>query len=542
MTKYNSLLLISTSDTVNYQEFSKLSLDRFELYENITNFRMIHFDGGFRSPLDILNKCIFDSYYSEADECNKKDLYSIWNLTTANGLLAVNQLIESGVDCSVVPNFDSYWDYIKNYINEHDCPVVGISTTFILNWSEIGRIIKKIRSFSEKAKIVLGGSFISSNFMINGVEFFTKAVKKYNIDCILTSPYSEQDLPSLFRALNDDIHYDEVPNLIYVGSQGQVILTDIVHYEPIISYGVKALERAIDIAYRRTLQIRTSVGCPYSCKFCSYSNMSDFVCEDLAKIDEELCAISMSGAIDTIVFIDDNLNCPPKRFDKLLDILNKHKFRWYGFIRIQYIDDAIAERMRESGCDGVYLGLESGSNKILEAVNKQAKTEDYSVGMQALKKAGIKSFASFIVGLPGESEETVCETVEFLNKGLCDYYALKEYFYDHNSPITNEADSYELTGVGNKWSHKTMNSIDASIIKKKMYYKVTNSMHVDSDYGMWYLVYLRINGYSWDTITVIQKCLNELINCDLAGDYSSERKEVIFNSLKNHLESNSEAL
>ena len=63
--------------------------------------------------------------------------------------------------------------------------------------------------------------------------------------------------------------------------------------------------------------------------------------------------------------------------------------------------------MKESGCDGVYLGLESGCDEVLENMNKKATIKEYQRGLDSLKENDITTFASFIVGFPGESNETV---------------------------------------------------------------------------------------------------------------------------------------
>ena len=93
--------------------------------------------------------------------------------------------------------------------------------------------------------------------------------------------------------------------------------------------------------------------------------------------------------IENLIFIDDTPNFPVPRFKAMLELLKQYDFRWYSFIRAQYIDDGISRMMKESGCDGVYLGIESADNQILKYMKKAAKGEVYMRGVECLKKYGL---------------------------------------------------------------------------------------------------------------------------------------------------------
>ena len=526
--KYDSFLIIGATDVIEYERYDALSSDRLELYKNLTMFRMIYFDGGFKSPLDIINKCMFDKYYFNSSPEEKREMLNIWNLTTANGTYAINILVEKDIECRIVPNFDNGILQIQSYLSETDNPIIGISSTFVLNWAQIGRISKKIRQLSERAIIVVGGAFINHSYIVEGFNFFPKAIKKYRIDYTLTSANSEIDLERLFSALNGEISVDDINNLIYL-ADGEVKFTREKRYEPVISLSEKALKAAMDVSYKKTIQLRTGAGCPFSCNFCSYSSMASYKLEDLDKIDKALNQINDSGFIKNIIYIDDNLNVPVSRFNALLSIMQKYEFTWYGFIRAQFINESLAEKMKNCGCDGVYLGLESGSDSVLKLMNKKADTRGYIQGINALKNTGIKTFASFIVGFPGETKKDIEETIDFINnKVSLDFYSLKEWYYDSLSPIVKDAERFNLSGNGEKWTHCTMASYEATEYKQYMYKKIYGASHIDPDLGMWYLAYMRINGFSWVDILLMQTELNKMTDCDLSGNYlSAEKSEAV---------------
>ena len=82
-----------------------------------------------------------------------------------------------------------------------------------------------------------------------------------------------------------------------------------------------------------------------------------------------------------------------------------------------------------------------------------------------LHEYAIKTFGSFIVGFPGENEDTINETIQFIEKSKIDYYSLKEFYYLHSTSIASSSEKYELTGQGNKWQHSTMSSTEVAETK-----------------------------------------------------------------------------
>ena len=74
------------------------------------------------------------------------------------------------------------------------------------------------------------------------------------------------------------------------------------------------------------------------------------------------------------------------------------------------------EKLKKLGWEACLLGIESGSNKILKNMNKATKTEWYTKGIALLKKYDIKTFSAIIIGYPGETLETIQETIDFITK------------------------------------------------------------------------------------------------------------------------------
>lgn len=512
-------ILIAASESVQYDKYSQLPLDRIELFQNLVQMRMTYYENGFHSVLDLLNKIRFGKYFHEADYPLRREMYSIWNLPSLNGILAVNPLVNSGYNCKVIQNFDAEYDLLIQSAEKMDVPIICISTTFILNWSETGRICKKIRSSIPNAILILGGPFINDQMISYGTEIFKEHMSKNKISYALFGYHSETDLHDLILSIKGSKDVKDVNNLAYFNDSGQYCVTESKWYPPEVNS--LALWNMHEInPYGDTIQLRTSVGCPFACAFCSYSSSSKkYTLADLECVKKQLDMVASMSNVKAVIFVDDNLNVPKTRFNALLDLLNNYRFRWYAFLRVQFIDEETAKKMKDSGCDGVYLGLESGSDEILVGMNKKSTTEKYLNGIRHLKRNGIPTFASFIIGFPGETEETIQETINFINESGLDYFSLKEWFFLKNSPIYDQREKYDLKGEGNVWSHKTMDSITASALKNNIFLKVDKSIHIDPDTGLWLLAYLRSREFSWDQISVSMSTFNEMIKRDNYSDW-----------------------
>jgi p-methyltransferase len=257
-----------------------------------------------------------------------------------------------------------------------------------------------------------------------------------------------------------------------------------------------------DVKPGDVVHIRTARSCAFKCSFCSYPTIAG----DLALMDIENAVDTVRRAKEAgagaLFFVDDTFNVPQERFAILLDRLIEEKINlpWYSFLRCQFVDEPLVEKMRRSGCQGVFLGIESGSDKILKNMTKGSATKFYGPGIQWLKNNGITTVGSFVVGFPGETQATIGETREFIERSGLDFYFLQPFYYLHHTPIHKLADKYKLIGQGLNWSHETMAAPEACASLDKMFLEIKNSIFVNPDYTLWEIAYLRSKGMDLPSI------------------------------------------
>ena len=124
--------------------------------------------------------------------------------------------------------------------------------------------------------------------------------------------------------------------------------------------------------------------------------------------------VDQNGA-DFIGFVDDNMMASEKRIIEFCDAMEKKKFpiTWGCHGRVTSATPVVLKRMSEVGCVWIGYGIESGSPKILNDMGKKATAEQARKAILNTRAAGIYPNTTFIFGYPGETRETIQETVAF---------------------------------------------------------------------------------------------------------------------------------
>lgn len=163
--------------------------------------------------------------------------------------------------------------------------------------------------------------------------------------------------------------------------------------------------------------VMSAKGCGMNCSFCTITDVKPRFRDPKAVIDE-IEYLNKERNLKYISFFDATFNISRKRlFDMCEELINRdlNDLKWFANVRADISkDEAII--MRESGCRGVSIGIESGSQKVLDLAHKKITVNQAENAIKNLKEVGIKQYASFIVGLPGETLGTLNETKKFILK------------------------------------------------------------------------------------------------------------------------------
>jgi len=122
--------------------------------------------------------------------------------------------------------------------------------------------------------------------------------------------------------------------------------------------------------------------------------------------------------VDEIYFDDDSLALNRARILKICQLISQRgiEVKWVPQCRVDSMDEEVLDAMKKAGCHYIRFGVESGSQKMLDIMKKKTTLRQIRRAFELCRKVGIKTQAFFIFGIPGETPETIRETIEFAKK------------------------------------------------------------------------------------------------------------------------------
>lgn len=194
------------------------------------------------------------------------------------------------------------------------------------------------------------------------------------------------------------------------------------------------------LARRRPFSlVVTSIGCPFGCVFCVAGAVA-YRTRRLDGVLDELETLRGLG-VREIMFNDPTLTVSKKRVLELCRGLEARglKYSWICNAHISTLDDEMAAAMRQAGCHAVMIGVESGADEILAATEKKASVAKAIEAFRVCRRQKIRTLAYFIVGLPGETAETVEQTIHLAKTIDPDYASFTVLTPDVGSPLRRKA-------------------------------------------------------------------------------------------------------
>ncbi|UCC92008.1 MAG: radical SAM protein, partial [Candidatus Aenigmatarchaeota archaeon] len=286
------------------------------------------------------------------------------------------------------------------------------STPSFLNDSELADIIKSMID----AKVVFTGSHASA--------LPEDTLRMSELDFVCIGEY-EETLVELADYLKNKKPLKNVKGLAYKDGEGKIRTNK---PRPLIKEldGLPwPLREQLPVEkYRDTLLtspltfIVTARGCPYYCTYCNwpYNMFGHKIRKRNPKdvVDEVEHCIKKYG-LKTYKFFDDTLTADRKHAIAICKELIKRgiKTPWICNARVDTLDEETMRLMKKAGCYLYKVGVESGNQKILNWIKKGTTVQQIKRFFKTTKKVGIQTFASFMIGYPDETRETIKQTLDF---------------------------------------------------------------------------------------------------------------------------------
>ncbi len=367
-----------------------------------------------------------------------------------------------GFSFDYVNSFQDQKEALAEKLLKEDILAIAITTTLYVSVLPILEIVDFIKRYDTAAKIIVGGPFVSTQYRTLEKEQLEYVFKSIGADVYVNSSQGEAALVEILGALKKNLPLKSIANIYYRTNSGY-------RTTPVLKENNRLSENMVNWnlfakGAGEHVSVRTSISCPFSCAFCGFpEHAGDFQTAGVEAIQQELNGLSEMNRVKSVNFIDDTFNIPARRFKEILRMMirNKYTFKWHSYYRCQYADRETVELMKESGCEGVYLGIESGSDPILKNMNKAVTADKYLRGIALLKEYDIVTHGNFIIGFPGETDTTVRETLDFIKESGLDFFRVQLWYAEPITPIWKSRDKYNIQGDRFEWNHNTMDSAAA---------------------------------------------------------------------------------
>jgi len=278
------------------------------------------------------------------------------------------------------------------------------NTTFFLD--QVKEVVSDCRAVSDAA-IVLGGS---------GYSMFPDSCLEYlNADMGIQGE-GESVFPALLERLQEGSDLSGLPGLYLSGRGLQGNRTFLKNLDCVPLPGVDTLIPSLARDQDFWLPVQTRRGCPMNCSYCSTATIEGCLLRKRTpwKVIQWLKEWVRAG-FHRFFFVDNTFNLPPSYARALCSEIVAARLEavWRCILYPIRIDEGLIDKMAQAGCREVSLGFESGSEMILQGMNKRFSLQQVRQVSRLLADHGISRMGFLLLGGPGETKETVLQSLHF---------------------------------------------------------------------------------------------------------------------------------
>ena len=303
-------------------------------------------------------------------------------------------------------------DFLKNTKYDVACVSGLISVFNYARW-----LADEVKRANPSVKVLAGGALVSAMPHL--------LVGNSQVDVGATGE-GEQVILELMRAFETGSKLDDIPGIVFKRG-GQVIQTkpveriknlDAIPFPAHDLFPVDIyLKRSPIYGYtkHRHMPILGSRGCPYPCTYCDRAFGKSTYYRSIESIMEEIAWLKRDFGVQVVSFIDDYFFPDKERIYELCEAFQtRHPdIKWHCVGRVDKVDPGQLTAMARAGCVSIGYGIESGSPTVLKEMKKHITVEQARNAMRWAWEAGIRPGPSFLVGMPGETAQTMRESAEF---------------------------------------------------------------------------------------------------------------------------------
>lgn len=320
-------------------------------------------------------------------------------------------------------------------IKKYNPDIVGFSLLTRL-MRDVKELVRRIKKFKKEIIIVAGGP--------HAVALPEELINNYNFDIVVLGE-GEKTMVNLVKTLDKGASLRNINGIVFK-KNNQIIKTNPPKFIenldelplparnmlPMKEYMATNMGRSAWTVPNPSTTIMATRGCPFMCTFCAVHTIHGRRIRERSpkNVVDEIEHLIKEYNIKGIWFNDDSFGINKKWVRELFDELKKRKIKicWSCNTRVNAIDEEFVKLIHENGCKLVSLGIESGSQRVLDnCLKKGIRLEEAEKAFKLISKTDMLGQASFMLGIPGETLEDMEKTIEFAKKVEIDAISISTF-------------------------------------------------------------------------------------------------------------------
>ena len=370
--------------------------------------------------------------------------------------------------------------YLERLLTEMKPGIVGIGNLFATSESSALELARRIKRMAPWVKIVMGGTnaTVRHDFLMQHPE----------VDFVVLGE-GEYALRDLIACLEQGGDFSGLTGLAY-RSEDQVRVTPGINWVedlddlPVSAYHL--LDNSVEEYFhghfggffvnKRILTMSTSRGCVLNCVFCSgKKHLGPWRARSPERVVDEIEHQMRAFDVREIAFVDSNINLDKKRFLRIMELMEERNLRinWtpFGGIFVKTFTPDLIEPMKRTGCHSICLAVEHGDPAMQEYIGKKVPLDKVQAILAECKKHGLWTHGYFVMGLPGETEQTMQQSFNYAKSADFDSVSFfvgtplpgSRFYEQVKDHITFDSENLRFGTSDITWSHMDADRLNQTI-------------------------------------------------------------------------------
>lgn len=389
------------------------------------------------------------------------------------GILYISAFLEQhGYDNEVFDSTFSNKTAFYKYLDEFKPEIIGIYTNLMTKLNVL-QIIKHIKTNHSETTIVLGGPEVRAS---------AEKFLRYGADIIVIGEGEITMLELVQHYKNRKAFTDLLlmPGIAIIHEDHFIQTSERQKISDVNTLPFPNRKKVNLDLYLQTwkkhhgknaISVNTMRGCPYSCKWCSRAVYgASYRRRSPELVADELQQIYQQYSPDSIWFVDDVFTIHHRWLSEFNDALKKRNLSitYECITRSDRLNEEVIKTLKESGCFRVWIGAESGSQKVIDLMDRRVRVEQVRDMIRLASKHGIETGTFIMLGYPGETEEDIKETIHHLKTSAPDHFTITVAYPIAGTELFKEVEQIKTTNV--EWHAATDREIDFKRTYSRKYY------------------------------------------------------------------------